>query len=88
MQNKLSVSAFILIGLVNIASSITLLYLISSVGGVFESLMEVLSFFESTVSQYSTYVTIGYLFAILQLITGVVTLSTGISMLTKQKTSL
>jgi hypothetical protein len=85
MGDKLTGSAFTLIGIFNILSSITVMYLLSAVGGLFESLMGVLTFFESTVSQYSTFVTVGYVFAIIQLITGVVALAAGISILTKKK---
>jgi ABC-type maltose transport system permease subunit len=85
MGKKLTGSAFTLIGIVNLFSSITVIYFLNAIGGLFETLMGILTFFESTVSQYTTYVTVGYVFAIIQLITGVVALSAGISMLTKQK---
>lgn len=85
MREKLTGFAFTLIGIVNVFSSLTLIYFLSAVGGLFETLRGILTFLGSTVSQYTTYVTVGYVFAILQLITGIVALSAGISIWVKQK---
>ena len=85
MEEKLTGSAFTLIGIVNLFSPIIWIYLLNAVGGLFETLMGALTFFKSTVSQYPTLVNVGYVFTIIQLITGIVALAAGTSILTKQK---
>jgi hypothetical protein len=85
MREKLTGFAFTLIGIVNVLSAISLIYFINNIGELLETLSGFLALFNAPILQSTSYTTIGYVFAILQLITGIVALSAGISILVKQK---
>jgi hypothetical protein len=82
---KLNGIAFTLIGITNMLSSIGLIILLLTLGGFLETLGIVATDYGVQIPTFTTYIGVGWAFAILQLIAGFVALADGIAILTKPK---
>ena len=82
---KLNGIAFSLIGITNMLSSIGLIILLLTLGGFLETLGVAATDYGVQIPTFTTYLGVGWAFAILQLIGGFVALVAGIAILTKPK---
>lgn len=86
MGEKLSGIAFVLIGVVFFLSATAVMYLLIQLGTTLEMMQGLMQTVPSAeMPSFTTYFAAGWVFAILQLITGFVSLTAGIANLIAQK---
>ena len=82
---KLNGYAFTLIGIMFILSSIGLMIFLITIGGALEMLGSLATAYGGQIPTFTTYLAVGWVYTILQLIAGFVALVAGIAILTKPK---
>ena len=82
---KLNGYAFTLIGIMFILSSIGLMIFLITIGGALEMLSSLAIAYGGQIPTFTTYLAVGWVYTILQLIAGFVALVAGIAILTKPK---